>query len=555
MVLEVNFLSNDKYNDMFVADEGMVDISGDASRSSKGGGRRYSSSKTAKASSGTKNNFFADKKKVIIISSVAAALVIGAGITGFCLFANREQPPVAAAVVEKPTDPPEFTFAEGAEVSGISVAGKTFKQAQSLLELNSKSFIDPIKITVEADGEMTELTQNDFDYTFNIEEVLKQLKKDNENGVKGTSEKPLTYEVVAKPTDDSVIKNTKAIQDSIDEDAKNARVTDFHPYSEDRFEYEEATNGRELDSKDLEEKISEAVHSGLSTVEIKAIVEPVEPDIHIEDIKNNVQKLASYETYSTNTAAGTNNMKVALDSCSGSIIDPGEVWSFNDCTGNSNLESLGYQSAHVIEDGKLTDGIGGGICQASTTIYNAAIRANMEIEERYCHKWASTYCPAGLDATIDYPNLDLKLSNPTDYQMFLECKVVGTTLYASVWGVKSGNYDEIKTSNELGDRDGDNYAVYAWRVYFKNGAEVDREELPSSSYDAKEYGVLFTSAEVDPRSVDHNVDDVDDWEPENDAEPAPAEQTPEPESVVSEVSVEQVPAEQESAQEQQVAEQ
>ncbi len=513
MVLEVNFLSNDKYNDMFVADEGMVDISGDASRSSKGGGRRYSSSKTAKASSGTKNNFFADKKKVIIISSVAAALVIGAGITGFCLFANREQPPVAAAVVEKPTDPPEFTFAEGAEVSGISVAGKTFKQAQSLLELNSKSFIDPIKITVEADGEMTELTQNDFDYTFNIEEVLKQLKKDNENGVKGTSEKPLTYEVVAKPTDDSVIKNTKAIQDSIDEDAKNARVTDFHPYSEDRFEYEEATNGRELDSKDLEEKISEAVHSGLSTVEIKAIVEPVEPDIHIEDIKNNVQKLASYETYSTNTAAGTNNMKVALDSCSGSIIDPGEVWSFNDCTGNSNLESLGYQSAHVIEDGKLTDGIGGGICQASTTIYNAAIRANMEIEERYCHKWASTYCPAGLDATIDYPNLDLKLSNPTDYQMFLECKVVGTTLYASVWGVKSGNYDEIKTSNELGDRDGDNYAVYAWRVYFKDGAEVDREELPSSSYDAKEYGVLFTSAEVDPRSVDHNVDDVDDWEP------------------------------------------
>ncbi|MBQ1814994.1 MAG: hypothetical protein II125_00955, partial [Ruminococcus sp.] len=215
-------MSNDKYNDMFVADEGMVDISGDASRSSKGGGRRYSSSKTAKASSGTKNNFFADKKKVIIISSVAAALVIGAGITGFCLLANREQPPVAAAVVEKPTDPPEFTFAEGAEVSGISVAGKTFKQAQSLLELNSKSFIDPIKITVEADGEMTELTQNDFDYTFNIEEVLKQLKKDNENGVKGTSEKPLTYEVVAKPTDDSVIKNTKAIQDSIDEDAKNA---------------------------------------------------------------------------------------------------------------------------------------------------------------------------------------------------------------------------------------------------------------------------------------------------------------------------------------------
>lgn len=72
----------------------------------------------------------------------------------------------------------------------------------------------------------------------------------------------------------------------------------------------------------------------------------------------------------------------------------------------------------------------------------------MKVEERYCHKWASSYVPTGLDATIDYGNLDLKLSNPTDYQMFLECKVVDNTLYVSFWGWKSDSYDLIMTRNK-----------------------------------------------------------------------------------------------------------
>ena len=105
----------------------------------------------------------------------------------------------------------------------------------------------------------------------------------------------------------------------------------------------------------------------------------------------------------------------------------------------------------------------------------------MDVEERYCHKWASSYVPTGLDATIDYPRLDLKLSNPTDYQMFMECKLVDRTLYVSVWGVKDSSYDEIKTHNEITDKGGSSYTVKAWRVYYKDGKEVDRESLGSKS--------------------------------------------------------------------------
>ena len=197
-----------------------------------------------------------------------------------------------------------------------------------------------------------------------------------------------------------------------------------------------------------------------------------------------------------NTEYGTSNMAVSLEACNGSIIDPGEQWSFNECTGDSNLESNGYKSAHVISEGKIIDGIGGGICQASSTIYNAAIRANMEVEERHNHQWASSYVPTGLDATIDYPNLDLVLSNPTDFQMFLECRVDGNTLYASVWGVKSDYWDEIHTRNEVSDKGSKSYTVRAWRIYIKDGKEVDSEELFKSTYDL-DYGVVFIEADND----------------------------------------------------------
>lgn len=257
----------------------------------------------------------------------------------------------------------------------------------------------------------------------------------------------------------------------------------------------------------MSDQLKAAISQGVSETRIVAEVETVEAKIQIDDLKKNIEKLASYQTVSTNSANGTENMKISLAACNGSVIEPGATWSFNECTGDSNLESNGYKAAGVIVNGELTSGIGGGICQSSSTIYNAAIRANMDIEERYCHMWASSYVPTGLDATIDYPRLDLKLSNPTEYQMFMECKVVDNTLYVSIWGVKDSSYDEIKTENELTDKGSSRYTVKAWRVYYKDGKEVDREELGSSSYDT-DHGYVFISAENDTNDKNTNVDNM-----------------------------------------------
>lgn len=496
---------NDDYNEYIVLNDGMVDISNDSEQEENEKNienkRRYSKNLTPK------------KKLIITISSVAAAVVAIAGITGVCLYKSG----VFDSSVSTKANA-DYVFGNDVYVSGISLSGKNMSQAKVLLSLNKKSFATPIEINVDINGKTTTLNQDSFTYTYNIDEVLEEAKKDEQSGDKSHVNSETghrNYEVTATVEATSVADTAKSVADSSYVKAENATVSKFHPYAETRFEYADAKQGVKVNEEKLQQQLTQALASNQSTQSIVAEVETVKPEITVSDLKKNIVKLASYETYSTNTANGTSNMKVALAACNGSVIEPDGIWSFNECTGDSNLTSNGYKAAHVISGGKLVDGIGGGICQASSTIYNAALRANMDVEERYCHKWASSYVPTGLDATIDYPNLDLKLSNPTEYQMFMECKLVDSTLYVSIWGCKPDTYDTIKTENKLTSQNSSSYSVDAWRVYYKDGKEVDREKLFSSSYDM-DYGVVFINADNDTHDKVDNVDSLVDSDDDDD---------------------------------------
>ncbi len=438
-----------------------------------------------------KNNGAGGKKKVIIIVSIAVAVVAALGVAGFCLFNSLNKQ--AETEEDKP-----FTFTDQTVISGIDVTGMTLEQAKQALQKDTKKLNKPIEITINLDGQTKKLTQDNFTYTYNIPQVVQQAYNDAMNPEKKVSKDEVRkYTVTSTVEEKSIDTNVASIEKEIDVAPKDAYVTKFHPFSENRFEYADAVDGREIDSKDLKTKLKGAFTNGGNFCKVDAVITTLPAEVTKEFLQNNIVKLSSYETTSYNTANGTNNMKVALEACNGSIIEPGDyVWSFNECTGDSNKEDNGYKPAHVISEGKIIDGVGGGICQASSTIYNAAIRANLNFEERYCHQWASDYVPTGLDATIDYPNLDLKISNPEKTQVFLESEVDGSTLHASFWGVKYGSYDEIKTHNEVSDTGSSSYTVRAWRVYLKDGKEIDREELHKSTYDM-DYGVVFRSADYD----------------------------------------------------------
>ena len=474
-------------DDILVVDEDLVDINCD--------GNRQSDNKKGKHSSGgrmAKGEKKSKKKLAIIISSVAA-VAVALGVAGFCIFGGNLFNSVEEAIAG------EFKFPDGTTVSGVSISGKTYDEAKKALEEKEESFIKPLDISVDVNGIISKVTEKDFKYTYDIESVLNEIKNEATDPSVETSTSKKSYTVTATVTAESVDEAAKKVAKKNYKEAENARVSKFHPYAKKRFEYTEASQGQKVNETDLANQFKGVFASGASEYRIIADVEKTDAKITIDDLKKNIVLLSTYETVSTNTENGTENMRVSLKACNGSVIEPGATWSFNKCTGNSNLESLGYKPAGVISNGKSDIGIGGGICQSSSTIYNAAVRANMKVEERYCHKWASSYVPTGLDATIDYGNLDLKLSNPTDYQMFLECKVVDNTLYVSFWGWKSDSYDLIMTRNKLTNQGSSSYTVKAWRVYYKDGKEIDSESLGSSTYDT-ENGYVFIDANNDPRA-------------------------------------------------------
>ena len=152
---------------------------------------------------------------------------------------------------------------------------------------------------------------------------------------------------------------------------------------------------------------------------------------------------------------------------------------------------------------------GGGICQGSSTLYIASLYAGMEIVERWCHAMPSSYCPIGLDATVDYGNLDFRFRNPLDTPVYIAAWMSGTTLYVEFYGCFPEEWDSVAVSSEqtsswgpldsVSFRTDDSlasgqyvrrssgnigYTARAYRSYYKGETQVKSEELSSSEYPA-----------------------------------------------------------------------
>ena len=139
-------------DDILVVDEELVDINHGSNGSSNGKKGRHSAAKGEKKS----------KKKLVVIISSAAAAVIALGVAGFCVFGGNLFNKVEEAMAG------EFKFPDGTTVSGISISGKTYDEAKKLLEKNEESFVKPLSISVDVSGIISNVTEKDFKYTYEI---------------------------------------------------------------------------------------------------------------------------------------------------------------------------------------------------------------------------------------------------------------------------------------------------------------------------------------------------------------------------------------------------
>ncbi|MBE5821094.1 MAG: factor for cell wall maintenance or synthesis YoaR [Clostridiales bacterium] len=147
------------------------------------------------------------------------------------------------------------------------------------------------------------------------------------------------------------------------------------------------------------------------------------------------QEVASFYTnIYDKTENRMNNLRVAANNLSNTVIKSGEIFSFNETMGPSNKEK-GYKEAKIFDaEGNVIEGYGGGICQISSTLYNAALELNLEIIERHAHSRKVQYVEEGKDAAISYNRLDLKFKNSLDYDLTIECKVDENKVYISLLG-------------------------------------------------------------------------------------------------------------------------
>jgi len=143
--------------------------------------------------------------------------------------------------------------------------------------------------------------------------------------------------------------------------------------------------------------------------------------------------VGSYTTSYGGTPGRVHNVALVAELIDGTLIPPGSTFSFNGTTGERNAER-GFQEAPVIINGELQDGIGGGVCQVSTTVFNAAYEAGLPISERTNHALYISHYPTGRDATVNYPDLDLKFANDTGKWLLLRTFVNAGSLTVNLYG-------------------------------------------------------------------------------------------------------------------------
>lgn len=172
------------------------------------------------------------------------------------------------------------------------------------------------------------------------------------------------------------------------------------------------------------------------------------PKVTAEELKAVLFRdvLGECRTHVSGTAARITNVKLAAAAINGAVLNSGETFSYNETTGQRTA-AKGYQAAPAYVKGETVDEIGGGVCQPSSTLYYACLRANLEITERYAHRYIPAYITAGMDATVSWGGPDYKFTNNTDYPIKVVTTYAKGYLTIQLLGTKTDDIT-VKMTNE-----------------------------------------------------------------------------------------------------------
>ena len=220
-------------------------------------------------------------------------------------------------------------------------------------------------------------------------------------------------------------KRIESAKAEIDREAVESEIR-FLPDSFPMFEIKRSEAGRKVDEEQVYNDVYFALKRGLKRVALS--VRPVLPEKTAEKLSAYTRLRSEFSTsYSSSTPERKHNITLALSRINGTVLEAGEVFSFNKIVGKRTAAN-GFKEAKIIVDGSYTDGVGGGVCQASTTVYNAALMAGMKITAVNRHSLVPTYVEPSFDAMVNGSGSDLKFRNDGDGPVFIRAYTTSTSV-------------------------------------------------------------------------------------------------------------------------------
>ena len=427
-------------------------------------------------------------------------------------------------------------FYTGVHIDGVHIGGMTMSEARALLSQQASYANQQFALSVSVDGKTWRITQNELPLSRNTEAVLQEAYTIGRQGTMstlGTSTTPfeMRYQhalhtnqegayLYTEITYDKATARTLAeiIANSVYVEPVDASIYDFS-FETRSFRFTPEQVGTALDAELVYANIVAYMDAHNYNATISLQPEQIMPTVTAETLGKSFGLLS---TYTTNTTANKNrniNVNIAANAVSGTKLESGQTFSFNKATGQRTVDK-GYLPADAIAGGVTIPETGGGVCQVSSTLFNAALLANMQIVYSSPHAWPSNYVDPGRDATVDWQSwqslnesLDFKFKNNSDYPIYIVAYLTGNNLNrvctctVEIYGVAFQEgasidvvtemvshtpasltpemiYDESLAygSQQEYRKPRDGYVYNTYRVFYQNGVEVGRELIRKSTY-------------------------------------------------------------------------
>lgn len=306
---------------------------------------------------------------------------------------------------------------KGSTVNGVNVGGLLPREAVAVLRERAAEELKDKRLLICADGRVFEYAYPEINFCDDFEKVIGGIKKS------GKYSADVKYYLCGENSVSNFV--CAAVEKTVKEP-----YCVFNAEGE-PFDYYGGENGLKCDRKKLLCDIRTALNGNFDCVYPSVSV--VCPHGSVEELKANTVKISSFTTYFDGSNADrAANIRLAAQKLNGSIIAPNEVFSFNASVGE-RTEEKGFKRAKIIQNGKYVYGYGGGVCQVSTTLYNAAALCGLEICEYHPHTLQVSYVPPSRDAMVSGNYCDLKFKNTrlTPVYMRVNCtfNAVTCTLY------------------------------------------------------------------------------------------------------------------------------